>query len=339
VRKGRTGGAPLEGLSAAGERALAVLKEETGSREIAGDDRLELDLGIDSLGRVSLMTALEKVCGIVIREEEFLPLLTVSELIRYVECAAERGGERIARGERSWSDIVNAGLPAALARSVSLEVGPLSRLLTFSVSLVVGVVCVLYFRLTVRGREHLGEGSCIICPNHTSYLDGFLIFTALPLGMKYRLFFLGLRNYFEVPVLRSMLRSLRIIPVDPARNIVETLQASAFVLKHGKVLCVFPEGARSITGELKEFKKGVAILAKEAGAQIVPAYIDGSHRAWKPGTWLPRPRTIAVVFGRAQSFDDLVRRSGPAERHGDEYERASAGLRAAVVALLGRTAL
>jgi long-chain acyl-CoA synthetase len=207
-----------------------------------------------------------------------------------------------------------------------------SRLLTLLAAAVFWTAIKLYFRLRVRGREHLPKRGFIICPNHTSYLDGFIVFCSLPLSQKFRIFFLGLHNYFEVPILRHMLRALRIIPVDAARNIIETLQASHYILENGKVLCVFPEGARSISGDVQEFKKGVAILARESGALIVPAYISGAHRAWGPGMWFPRSRSISIRFGNPLSFNELRAHVARTSRD-DECDAAAQSLRSAVLAL------
>jgi long-chain acyl-CoA synthetase len=323
---------PEEPLSVVGEKVRKILRQETSRENIPLSDQLELDLGIDSLGRVSLMSAIERECAITLEEEGFLRALTVEELISFVERTAQKGTPGEVRVEKSWREILKAGPPVELRDKINIKGGWFSRLLTFWGAVVFGMALKLYFRLRVMGREHLSTSGFIICPNHTSYLDGFIVFCAIPLSHKLRIFFLGLHNYFEVPVLRHMLRALRIIPVDPARNIIETLQASHYVLENGKILCVFPEGARSISGDLQEFKKGVAILARESGARIVPAYISGAHRAWGPGTWFPRPRSISVCFGSALSFSELKDRSArisPA----DESDAAAQALRSAVLAL------
>ena len=323
---------PEEPLSIMGEMVRKILQRETGREHISLSDQLELDLGIDSLGRVSLMGAIEKEGAITLEEEGFLRALTVGELISSVERTAPKGISDEAWEERSWREILKAGHPLELRDKIHIRGGVFSSLLTFLGALVFWLALKLYFRLRVTGREHFPKGGFIICPNHTSYLDGFIVFCALPLSHKFRIFFLGLHNYFEVPILKHMLRALRIIPVDAARNIIETLQASHYVLDNGKVLCVFPEGARSISGDVQEFKKGVAILARESGAVIVPAYISGAHRAWGPGTWFPRPVSVRVRFGDPLSFNELRDRAAPAPS-ADECDAAAQALRSAVIAL------
>ncbi|MCX6354860.1 MAG: AMP-binding protein [Candidatus Aureabacteria bacterium] len=321
-----------EPLSAIGETVRKILRRETGKENISPADHLELDLGIDSLGRVSIMSAIERECAVTLKEEGFLRALTVGDLISVVERTDQKGMPVEARVEESWGKILKSGPPAELRNRIDIKGGIFSRLLTVFAAVIFWPVLKIYFRFRVKGREHLPQSGFIICPNHTSYLDGFIVFCALPMSLKFRIFFLGLHNYFEVPVLRHMLRGLRIIPVDAARNIIETLQASYFVLENGKALCVFPEGARSISGDVQEFKKGVAILARESGARIIPAYIRGAHRAWRPGTWFPRPRSIRIRFGNPLSFDELKER-GAGSPHADECEVAAHALRNAVIEL------
>ena len=333
-RAGERGIAPAETVSETGQKVLPVLAKETGVKNISVDDHLELDLGIDSLGRISLMTALEKACDTELEEQGFLLLMTVAELIAYVEDRIKLG-KRKSDGQRSWDDILSEKLPPELAEKIDVRVGVFSRFLTIMLSIVAGILCKIFFRLKASGREHLLEESFIICPNHASYIDPFILFCVLPFSLRFSIFFLGFSAYFEVPVIRNMLRSLRVIPVDYSHNVMEAMQASAFVLRHGKALCVFPEGARSISGEVGEFKKGVSIIARESGAKIVPAYISGSYRAWKSGARFPRPSRITVRFGEALLFEELRERGERIGKAADPFESASAGLRDAVLGLRG----
>ena len=65
------------------------------------------------------------------------------------------------------------------------------------------------------------------------------------------------------------------------------LQLSAYVLRKGKILCVFPEGSRSRDGRIKEFKKGVAIVARELNIPLVPVAIRGTYEMLAAGKAIP----------------------------------------------------
>ena len=77
-------------------------------------------------------------------------------------------------------------------------------------------------------------------------------------------FFLGHAKYFGGPVMSRIAKMIQVIPVDMEARLAGALQLSAHVLRSGRILCVFPEGTRSHDGKMKEFKKGVGIIAKGA---------------------------------------------------------------------------
>jgi 1-acyl-sn-glycerol-3-phosphate acyltransferase len=116
-----------------------------------------------------------------------------------------------------------------------------------------------------------------------------------------------------------------VIPVDMDTRLHGALQLCAYVLRKGKVLCVFPEGTRSRDGKIKEFKKGVAIVARELGVPVVPVAIMGTYEVLASGKTFPRPARVHVALGKpiqpgerdynaivAELFNDVVELS---ERH------------------------
>jgi long-chain acyl-CoA synthetase len=324
-----------EGVSALGERVIGILADKTGAASIYLDDHLELDLGFDSLGLVELIAALEQRFALEIKEEEFSEIFTVGELIRFLEDQEPAEREEAAALERSWGDILLQDPAPALLKKIGLQSGFLGRLFTLGLSLTLGVWFKLCFRLQVYGRERLGESGYILCPNHASFLDGFLLSYAVPYALRNRLFFMGYSNYFEIPVVRDIIKLIRVIPVNSARYLVEAMQASAYVLRRGGILCIFPEGARSLTGKLREFKKGVAILAQELGVKIVPVHIRGSYEAWGANDLFPRPQPIQVTFGREFSAAELKETGLAVKSEARDYEAIALGLREEV-ARLGR---
>ena len=157
--------------------------------------------------------------------------------------------------------------------------------------LVARVAARVLARPRVDGIDRLQpDGAFILCPNHQSYLDPFLVMGVLPLRVFRRLFFVGAAEYFESPLTRWLAARLNIVLVDPDANLLPAMRAGAFGLRHGKVLMLFPEGERSIDGGVKKFRKGAAILSRELGAPIVPVTIDGMFEIW--------PRTRPLRWGK-----------------------------------------
>ncbi len=322
-----------EELSPVGEMVLEVLIRQTGDAGISLGDHLELDLGLDSLGLVELLAALESRCHLKIRDEDFHGIFTVRELIGFIE---EKHPEAAGAPEEemaAWETILRTDPSPALLRHIGLEGGWAARLATQGLAAVMGPLFKLLFHLQVFGRERLEDRGCILCPNHASYLDGFILAYAVPGPTRRRLFSLGYAGYFDVPVIRNLLKLVRVIPVDSARHVVEAMQVSAYILRHGRVLALFPEGFRTPGGELGQFKKGVAILAKELGVPLLPVYIQGSYAAWPPGVTLPRPRPIQVIFGRGYSWEELRDRGLREAPEASDYEAISLGLRQEVLRL------
>jgi 1-acyl-sn-glycerol-3-phosphate acyltransferase len=98
---------------------------------------------------------------------------------------------------------------------------------------------------------------------------------------------------------------IRLIPFDYSTHFLESLRSAYLVLQRGKGLCFFPEGLRSVTGEVGKFKKGFGVLAKESGALLVPVAIEGAYQAWPSKAKHPKPYPIRVRFGKPLLVEDL----------------------------------
>lgn len=293
-------------LGEAGQKALAAIRDASGMGEVMPSSHLELDLGLDSLKRLELLTLLEDALGRSVPEEAFQRLTTAREVVALAgEVASghvdENAAGRLPDARDQSASTANpatqgADLPPDLTDRVCLETRLADKAATAVLAGLIGGAARLGFGLTVRGQENIPEGAAIICPNHASYLDGFMLFAAAPWRHKTRLYFLGLARFFEMRVVKRLAARFRLITVD-AGKISETMRLSAFVLRHGKLLCVFPEGARTVTGELQEFKKGPVILSKELGVPVVPTAITGTFEAWPVGGRLTL-RKVTVTFGK-----------------------------------------
>jgi long-chain acyl-CoA synthetase len=100
--------------------------------------------------------------------------------------------------------------------------------------------------------------------------------------------------------------------VDMESRLYNALQLSAYVLRRGKILLVFPEGSRSRDGSIKEFKKGVGIISKELNIPIVPVAISGTYAMLPSGRLFPKPAKIRVSFGNPvhpadKDYDEIVK--------------------------------
>jgi long-chain acyl-CoA synthetase len=315
----------------AGRGVIDYLRRASEKPVVRLDDNLELDLGLDSLSRVEMFVALEGALGVKIPDEAAAECFTVREVIEKVQAVRGAGGSGpVAR--TSWQEI--------LAAPPSLEVEALvesSRSLsTRIISGVTRAICVGVFRslyrLRVEGREHVpASGPVILVANHTSYFDAFILATALPAVTARQVFYMGFEWFFRHPILAWWARGVRVIPVDMDSYLIRALQASARVLREGKVLCLFPEGERSASGGLRPFRKGTGILVRELRVPVLPAAIWGAFEAWPRGRTLPRIHPLRVRFGPPITAEELLSGEGP--RGADDAETAVLRLHARLARL------
>lgn len=260
-------------------------------------DNLELDLGFDSLKKIEFVSFLESAFSIDLPDTFLAGVQTVGEIVAAVKTYREdegaAGGAAVA-----WKDILGREPSPAEAERIGYAQGPLALGITFGLFMLQKSFFKLFFRLRVEGADRIPEaGAFVITPNHTSYLDGFIIAAAVPFRTFRRLYFLGLQEYFTGTLTSWFGRLAHVIPIDSEVYLTKALQLSAYVIRRRQSLCIFPEGTRSSTTEVLPFKKGIGILALEMGAPVVPAAIEGAHKALPRGAAFIRPSRLRVVFG------------------------------------------
>jgi long-chain acyl-CoA synthetase len=182
--------------------------------------------------------------------------------------------------------------------------------------------------MEVHGLEHLpSKGPYLLCPNHQSFLDPFVLTSVLPYHVFRKTFFVGYSLFFSSFFLKMFARLTNIVPIDPDAQLLRAMKAGAYGLRKGLILCIFPEGGRSFDGELQIFKKGAAILSQEIPAPIIPVAIKGTYEVWKRDSMRIRPHKVIIQFGKPMqpSPSDVT----------DPYQTDTDRLRAAVASLIG----
>ena len=303
-------------------QALSFITE----RKVSPRSHLEMDLGIDSLGRVELMVALENGLGVPI-PPSFSEVTTVRDVIlRAIEYTGGAGEIEALKRPVSWSEILRQSPPDNMIDRIRLkrERGVISNAILYLVLWVIYLAARVFLRLEVKGRENIpAEGACIIAPNHASYLDGFIVGAALR-NRFMKLYAVGFRGYFRGAVTSRLARWGHIITIDANSGLSESLQASAYALREDMALIVFPEGGRSVDGRIMPFKKGVGILAGELKVPLIPAYIEGSVDVLPRGAWRPRLKKVRITFEAPLTPDDIG---------GLDYQRIADRLRESAISI------
>jgi long-chain acyl-CoA synthetase len=266
---------------------------------------------LSSLERVELMVALEDAFGSHIDEAAFATARSVSDLKTLVEKGAEAGA---AAPEPVDFPTWNRSWPADAIRRVSLPtwILPLARVFAW---------------LKVEGRDKLAsvDRPVIFAANHQSHMDTPVVMSALPSRLRYRVapamakeffkahFFPAEHTRFErfTNGLNYYLAALffNAFPL-PQREAGtrQTLRYIGEVLESGYSVLIFPEGKRSLSGEIDHFRPGIGMIASRLGVPVVPVRIDGLDKVLHPDWKMAKPGRVRVAFGAPMTFT------------GDDYE-------------------
>ena len=165
----------------------------------------------------------------------------------------------------------------------------------------------ILFRPKVKGLRNVpGTGPVIIASNHLSFSDSIF----MPLVVPRKVTFLAKSEYFTSPGPKGLLKKLTFIalgqvPVDRSggRRSEAALITGLKVLAEGKCLGIYPEGTRSPDGRLYKGRTGIARLAIESGAPIIPVAMINTEKIQPTGTVVPKVMRVEMIFGEPMYFE------------------------------------
>ena len=283
---------------------------------------LEIDLGLDSLGRIEAVTRIEQALRIRFEAEEMTSLLTVGDLlalasqkfeVKQNNPVASAGGitEPTAVAvtqQTSWSAMLDDHCTSTPELMPLLNRKWITVVLAYLLLRLIYLVARIFFRLEVSGVDILERTKApyLICPNHQSYIDPFLVCSVLPPKVLPHILHVGASGYFKGSITSRLARLINVVPIDPDAHLLRAMRAGATILRKGKILNVYPEGRRSFDGELGVFKKGAAILATELRVPVIPVALDGTYRIWPRGSLRFGLAKVTVAFGKPIEIDELT---------------------------------
>ena len=168
------------------------------------------------------------------------------------------------------------------------------------------VIAKIMYRRTIEGDEHTPvDGPAVFVCNHVSFVDWLLVASSCPRPVR----FVMHHTYFEIPVVEWLFRMAKVIPIAPAHEDGKTLEVAldkiATELEDGELVCIFPEGKVSRTGEINIFRTGIERIIKRTPVPVVPMAIQGmwgSYFSFGGGGLFKNPfarirSKIIVTFG------------------------------------------
>ena len=291
-----------------GDTLLRVLGQvsDVPADEIEEDQQLGSDLGLSSVDRLELVTLIEQKKYVDLEEQKVTSSTTVAELRELVAQGA-MGDEKDKFRRWTRNDLCTAG---RLIYQNTLA-SPLLRLYCR--------------RLDVSGREHLQglDGPCVFIANHTSHLDAAAILDGLPGPFDTRLAVAAWEEFFErgTDTLAGRLKKqflwnftticYNIFPIPQSRGFRKSMSYIGELLDDDWNVLFFPEGQRSIDGNMNPFRRGIGVIAREMRVPIVPIRLDGLEDILPRGADWPREGTARMQFGEPienvehDSYDDI----------------------------------
>ncbi len=263
-------------------------------------DHIETDLAFDSLDMVALQGFIQQTFGTNVGVADMPGFRNIEALARHVA----EGKTRMEVKVEDWHELLNAD-----ASALELPHGNLAMPLLMKSS---ALFFKAYNRLSFKGTENIPqEGPMIIAPNHQSFLDAALLSIGLPMKTLRESYFYATEEHVQGALRQYFARHNNIIIMEWS-NLRDSILKMSEVLKRGKNLIIFPEGSRTRTGRMTDFKKTFAILARELQVPIVPVCIRGAFEALPRSKRFIAPSKIEVEFLKpvqpdpAKSYDEIA---------------------------------
>ncbi len=278
-----------------------ILKEyflDEKKREILPNDHLEMDLGLDSLDKVTLQVFVQYTFGVNLKEDDLTQVGTVEKLADFIR--QRKTKEQIEA--INWGEILRETTNLKLPQSWFTH----NILKNFA-----RVILRMYFRLKAEGIENIPAGPIILAPNHQSFFDGLFVATSLKNKIFKSTYFYAKEKHVRKSWVKFIANRHNVIVMDINKDLKSSLQNLAEVLRKGRNIIIFPEGTRTRDGKLGDFKKTFAILSRELNIPVVPVAIKGAYEALPRGSRFPRPfKKISIkfyqpVYPQDHSYDSL----------------------------------
>ncbi len=247
-------------------------------------DHLETDLAFDSLDMVALQGFIEQTFGTTIKAGDMPSFKNIQDMAEHVAYSKTRMEVKV----EDWHQLLNED-----TSNLQLPSGNIGAPLILKSSY---LFFKAYNKLKISGTENIpAKGPMIIAPNHQSYVDGAVLSAGLPLKVLNNSYFYATEDHVQGSLRKSLANHSNIILME-RDNLRDSILKLAEVLKQGKNVVIFPEGSRSHTGKLTNFKKTFAILARELQVPIVPVCIRGAFEALPRNKSFIAPHKIEVEY-------------------------------------------
>jgi 1-acyl-sn-glycerol-3-phosphate acyltransferase len=201
--------------------------------------------------------------------------------------------------------VIGIGLILGIVLSFLLPPKILDHYVKFMCRFLLRVMCI---RVKVEGAETINSGrTMIFMGNHVSAFDVPLVEGYVPAFVRA----VEAHSHFSWPIYGWAIKRFGNIPIrrEDVHSSIRSIRTAETRLAAGRSLAIMPEGSRTIDGSLRPFKKLPFFLAKQVDAEIVPMGLSGLFTLKSKHSWIIRPTTIKLKFGKAISRETIQRLS------------------------------
>jgi long-chain acyl-CoA synthetase len=281
--------------------------------EISLNSRLS-ELGFDSLMYVELASAIEAAGGKIKSPDALNNIQDVRELFSQVTRDGANGAGTRTRVERLLSNEGEAGRSQSETRTKSRETDGEIYVPSFIRSVggkgLEALQSAFYHKALhthVEGASNVPvHTNFLVAANHTSHLDMGLVKMALGEQGKDLVALAAADYFFDNKLKRAYMNNFtNLVPMERSGSLRQSLRHATDFLERGYNALIFPEGTRSVTGEMAEFKPVIGYLALNTKTGILPVYIYGTYEAFPKGSFMLKSRDIGARIGRFLTYEEL----------------------------------
>ena len=275
-----------------------ILKEyflDEKKREVLPNDHLEMDLGLDSLDKVTLQVFVQYTFGVNLKEDDLTQVGTVEKLADFIR----------QRKTKEQIEAINWG--EILRETTNLKL-PESWFTYNILKNFARIILRMYFRLKAEGLENIPSGPIILAPNHQSFFDGLFVATSLKNKIFKSTYFYAKEKHVRKSWVKFIANRHNVIVMDINKDLKSSLQNLAEVLRKGRNIKSFSLRVHvRVTVNSATLKKTFAILSRELNVPVVPVAIRGAYEALPRGSRFPRPfKKISIKFYRYPSIRKIM---------------------------------
>ncbi len=265
--------------------------------EILLNSRLS-DLGFDSLMFVELATAIENAGGVISAPERFNEIQDVNELVNVV--GKRTPGTSRTEGH-SRSDQARKGEDEIYIPSLVRVIG------NKGLDVVQRAFYDYFLQTRYEGRSNIpAHTNFLVAANHCSHLDMGLTKMALGEFGKDLVALAAADYFFDNKYKRAYMENFtNLVPMERTGSLRQSLRHARSFLDRGYNALIFPEGTRSLSGKMADFKPIVGYLALASRVGILPVYLHGTYEAMPKGSSIIKSREIGARIGRYLSIEEL----------------------------------